>query len=82
VHQQRAAEAQQTASLQDEANNGETAYQQERHAYQEEVATNAELQKEVAYQHAIIKQQDQQLAAAGMVGSTETSNPSYGWGTL
>jgi hypothetical protein len=66
VHAQQAAEAQQQAETQASANNASAAYGSEKNAYDREAALNADLNREVAYQHSIIVQQQNLLASAGL----------------
>ena len=89
VHQRYAEDAQKQAVLEQENNNAWAAYRQERRAYQQEVAANGELQKEIAYQHRVVEQQHHQLASmhvsnsfAPSTGGTRVALESYGWGDL
>ncbi len=66
VHEKYAEDASRQAATQQQANNAEAAYQSEHSAYMHQVAANADLKREVAYQHNIVVQQQQQLAAAGI----------------
>lgn len=66
VHAREAAAAQQQAATQESANNAAAAYSAEKHAYDRQAALNADLNREVAYQHSIIVQQQQLLASAGL----------------
>jgi hypothetical protein len=70
VHEKYAADAAQTAAANGRANDAWAAYKSERHAYSEQVAVNADLKKEIAYQHSIVKQQQRQLAAINGKGNT------------
>ncbi len=63
VHEKYAQYDRQQAALSQERNNAYAAYSQEQHAYDQEVAVNSELKKEIAYQHEVIGQQRHQLAA-------------------
>lgn len=62
VHQKYAEDARRQAAAQQQANDAWAAYSSEKRAYDNEHAANAELQKEVAYQHSMIVKQRQQLA--------------------
>lgn len=70
VHEKYAADAAQTAAANGRANDAWAAYKSERHAYTEQVAVNADLKKEVAYQHSVVMQQQRQLAAINGKGNT------------
>ncbi|HUZ49450.1 MAG TPA: hypothetical protein VMW12_06890 [Candidatus Dormibacteraeota bacterium] len=63
VHEKYAQYDRQQAALSQQRNNAYAAYSQEQHAYDQEVAVNGELKKEIAYQHEVIGQQRHQLAA-------------------
>ena len=63
VHEKYAQYDRQQAALSQERNNAYAAYNQEQHAYGQELAVNNELKKEIAYQHEVIGQQRTQLAA-------------------
>ncbi|HEY8297504.1 MAG TPA: hypothetical protein VIG32_05730 [Candidatus Baltobacteraceae bacterium] len=62
VHQRYAEDARRQAAAQSQANDAWAAYSSEKRAYDNEVAVNSGLQKEVAYQHSMIKEKDHQLA--------------------
>lgn len=66
VHEKYAEDASNLAASQRQANNAEAAYSSEHKAYLAQLAANADLKKEVAYQHQIVVQQQQQLASAGI----------------
>ncbi len=66
VHEKYAEDASRQAATQQQANNSRAAYQSEHSAYLHQVAANADLKREVAYQHNIVVRQQQQLAAAGI----------------
>jgi len=66
VHEKYAEDSSRIAASQQQANNAEAAYSSEHRAYMAQLAANADLKKEVAYQHQIVVQQQQQLAAAGI----------------
>jgi hypothetical protein len=66
VHEKYAEDASRQAATQSEANNAEAAYSSEHSAYLHQVAANSDLKREVAYQHNIVMQQQQQLASAGI----------------
>jgi predicted DNA repair protein MutK len=97
VHEKYAQDAQRQAELQQQNNNEMAAYRQERRAYREELTVNAELKKEIAYQHSVVLQERKQLAALnvrkgfatqytaaryGTKSSAQVAMASYGWGTL
>lgn len=63
VHAKYAADARQQAATAAQRNDAQAAYQQEQRAYDEQVAVNHALEKEVAYQHNIVKQQSRELAS-------------------
>jgi hypothetical protein len=63
VHEKYAQDAARQAALQQENNNAWAAYHQEQRAYQQELAANEALKKEVAYQHNVVDQQRRQLSA-------------------
>lgn len=73
VHQRYAEYRQQQAQTAQERDNAWAAYSNEKAAYNEEAAANADLRKEVAYQHHVIVQQRQQLAQAGRHSVTHTA---------
>ena len=64
VHQRYAEDARRQAELSQQRNDAWSAYNAERVAYQQQLAANADLRREVAYQHHVIAQQRQQLAMA------------------
>jgi hypothetical protein len=98
VHAREAAAAQQQASTQAQAQDAWAALSAEKRAYSAQVAENQDLQREVAYQHSIVVQQQRQLAAVGGTNFVQRIAPqrsvaqtastrqvamvSYGWGTL
>ena len=85
VHQKYAEDAQRQAALEQQNSDTMAAYQQEQRAYNEEVAVNQSLQKEVAYQHSVVEQQRRQLASLNVRPDFATQNVamvSYGWGQL
>jgi hypothetical protein len=88
VHEKYAEDAQRQAALQQANHNAWAAYSQERRAYQQEVAVNAELKKELSYQHAVVEQQRRKLAASNAHPAFAAATPvngevvSYGWGDL
>jgi hypothetical protein len=98
VHEKYAQDAARQAALQQENNDAWAAYHQEQRAYQQEVAVNAELKKEVAYQHNMVVQQRRQLAslnqhgftqqhvavrqAPGRAAAPQVTLVSYGWGNI
>lgn len=65
VHEKYAEDARRQAALSQENNDAWAAYHQEQRAYAQEVAINAELKKEIAYQHGVVEQQRRQLSAVG-----------------
>lgn len=68
VHERYAEDARRQASLEESNNDAWAAYHQEQRAYQEEVAVNQSLRREVAYQHQVVDQQRHQLAALNVHG--------------
>jgi hypothetical protein len=66
VHAQEAEASRQQAAAQESSSNAWAAYSSETKAYNNEVALNSDLKREVAYQHSVIAQQQKQLASAGM----------------
>ena len=85
VHEKYAEDAQRQAALEQENDNAWAAYQQEQRAYNEEVAVNRQLEKEVAYQHDVVLQQRHELASLNVGSDFSTQRVamvSYGWGTL
>lgn len=63
VHERYAEDARRQAQLSQQANDATSAYNAEKRAYDAQVAVNADLQREVSYQHSVITQQQQQLAS-------------------
>lgn len=63
VHERYAEDARKQAYLQQENNDAWAAYHQEQRAYDQQVAVNADLKREIAYQHKVVEQQRRQLAA-------------------
>ena len=63
VHQRYAEDARRQAQLSQQANDATAAYNSEKRAYDQQAAVNADLQREIAYQHSVIVQQRQQLAS-------------------
>ncbi|HTZ53922.1 MAG TPA: hypothetical protein VMB20_02580 [Candidatus Acidoferrum sp.] len=85
VHQREAEAAARQAELEQENDNASSAYEQAHRAYEEELAVNSELQKEVAYQHAVVEAQRQELASLSVHDDSGTGNVamiSYGWGNV
>lgn len=95
VHQRYAEDARRQAELSQQRNDAWSAYNSERTAYDQQAAANADLRREVAYQHHVIAQQRQQLAMAPVrrgftqrvstrSGSRSSARQlamtSYGWG--
>ncbi len=65
VHERNAEAARRQAALDQENNDAWAAYRQEQRAYDEELAVNRALQKEIAYQHGVVEKQHEQLALTG-----------------
>jgi hypothetical protein len=63
VHQRYAEDARRQAQLSQQANDASAAYNSEKSAYDQQLAVNADLQREIAYQHSVIVQQQHQLAS-------------------
>ena len=63
VHQKNAEYDQRQAQTQAEANQAQAAYESEKRAYSNEAALVREYHNEVAYQHKIVRQKDQQIAS-------------------
>ncbi|MGB6986594.1 MAG: hypothetical protein WBD74_11535 [Candidatus Aquilonibacter sp.] len=85
VHEHEAAMSARQAALEQQNDNAASAYQHAQHAYQEEVAVNGELQKEVAYLHAVVEAQRNELASLNVHDDSGTSDAamiSYGWGSV
>ena len=98
VHAKYAADAQRQAATAQQANDAWAAYAAEKRAYNERVAVNADLKKEIAYQHNVVTSQKKQMATTGSPGFAQTAAipkrttartstkqvamVSYGWGTL
>lgn len=66
VHEKYAEDARNEAAANARANDASAAYAAEKRAYEAQVAANADLKREVAYQHSVVVQQQKQLAAAGV----------------
>jgi hypothetical protein len=75
VHEQQAKNAQRQAAAEEQRDDSSSAYQQAEHAYREEVAVNAELQKQIAYQ-------DKELSIHDDGGPGSGATVSYGWGNV
>jgi hypothetical protein len=94
VHEKYAQDAARQAALQQENNNAWAAYHQEQRAYEQELAANAALKKEVSYQHNVVEQQRHQLSSmsvhpdfatqhvAASNGTGQVALVSYGWGQI
>jgi hypothetical protein len=90
VHEKYAEDAARQAALEQENHDAWAAYKQERRAYQEELAVNRELEKEVGYQHGVVEQQRGELTAMDVQGGfaqqqsagTGVTLVSYGWGQI
>lgn len=97
VHEKYAEDARRQAYLQSENDNMQAAYVQEEHAYNEQVAVNQSLRKEIAYQHNVVEQQKRQLAMLNSNGfmaqhvarvqlpngqPQQVAMTSYGWGAI
>lgn len=63
VHERYAEDARRQAALQSENNDAWAAYHQEQRAYEQQVAVNSDLKREIAYQHKIVEDQRHQLAS-------------------
>ncbi len=63
VHQKYAEYDRRQAEAESERNQAQAAYVHERQAYTNEVAVVRDLEREVAYQHRVIRQRDSQVAA-------------------
>ena len=85
VHEREAQAAARQAALEQENDDTSSAYEQAHRAYEEELAVNGELQKEVAYQHSVVEAQRQELASFSVhddAGSGDVTTVSYGWGNV
>jgi len=85
VHEEQAQAAARQATLQEQNDNAWSAYQQAEHAYQEEVAANNALEKEVAYQHSVVVAQERELSSLSVHndgGPGGENVVSYGWGNV
>ena len=76
VHETYAEDARRQAELQSENNDAWAAYSSEKNAYSNSLAEVSDLKREVAYQHAVIVQQRQELAMAGRSDRTVAYVPS------
>ncbi|HVS45159.1 MAG TPA: hypothetical protein VMS32_00650 [Verrucomicrobiae bacterium] len=65
VHAREAAASQQQAATAAQAQDAWAALAAEKRAYNAQVAENQDLQREVAYQHSVVLQQQRQLASTG-----------------
>lgn len=65
VHERYAEDARKQAYLQQENNDAWAAYHQEQRAYDQQVAVNSDLKREIAYQHKVVEDQRHQLAMQG-----------------
>ena len=75
VHERYAEDARRQAALQSENNDAWAAYHQEQRAYQQQVAVNSDLKREVAYQHNIVEQQRRQLASLNVHNGFVAARP-------
>lgn len=75
VHEKYAEDARRQAALQSENNDAWAAYHQEQRAYQQQVAVNSDLKREVAYQHNVVEQQRRQLASLNVHNGFVASRP-------
>ena len=98
VHERYAEDARKQAYLQQQNNDAWAAYHEEQRAYQQQVAVNSDLKREIAYQHNVVEQQRKQLAAVGVSSgfvaqhaaqrtaqtnaNTKVAMVSYGWGDI
>lgn len=98
VHEKYAEDARRQAYLQSENNDAWAAYNSEQRAYNEQVAVNASLRREIAYQHSVVEQQRKQLAQLNVKDGfmaqhvaqmqtpsgrpTQVALTSYGWGVI
>jgi len=95
VHQRYAEDAQRQAALEQQRNDLNAAYTAERRAYEEEVAVNATLRREISYQHQVVTQQRHELTSLNVHDNFVAANDartrsgtqpvalvSYGWGDL
>jgi hypothetical protein len=77
VHQKYAEDAATAASLAAQRDNAQAAYASEKRAYDSEAALVTDLKKEVAYQHDIVQQLRQQVAAMQPKGASGKSTSSF-----
>ena len=97
VHERYAEDARRQAYLEEQNNDTQAAYEQEQRAYNEQVAVNQSLKKEIAYQHNVVEQQKKQLAMLNSNGfmtqhvaqvqtpggqTQQIAMVSYGWGVI
>ncbi len=85
VHEREAQASARQAELEQQNDDAASAYQQAHHAYQEELAVNGELQKEIAYQHSVVEAQREELASLSVhddSGDGNVATLSYGWGNI
>ena len=76
VHEKYAEDARNEAAANARADNASAAYASEKRAYEAQVAANADLKREVAYQHNVVVQQQKQLAASGISFVAPAQKPS------
>jgi hypothetical protein len=85
VHERYAEDSRRQASLEAQRNDAWSAYQSEKTAYEHQAAVNADLEKEVAFQHKVVLQLRRELAQSRPKPARAASNGapakvSYGWG--
>lgn len=78
VHERYAQDAQRQAQLSQQANNAWAAYHAEQRAYDQEAVANADLKREVAFQHNVVVQQRHELAMAHLQPSFAISSVAAG----
>jgi hypothetical protein len=75
VHERYAEDARRQAATQQQANDSWAAYSSEKRAYDNQVAANSDLKREVAYQHNIVVQQQRQLAGFNVQSNFMAARP-------
>ena len=76
VHERYAEDARRQSALEQENNNTMAAYRDEVRAYNEQVAVNASLKREIAYQHSVVEKQRHQLALLNVHQNFVAERPS------
>jgi hypothetical protein len=85
VHERYAEDSRRQAALEAQRSDAWAAYEAEKAAYEHQTAVNADLEKEVSFQHKVVSQLRHELAASRpkptrVASKAAPDTVSYGWG--